>query len=134
MYDNYLHGRISTSDCICTDGVIISDNGRAYVSAGVISTIADTTTIASTPKQEPKKGKRLLTRYEKLDPKNIKKVVFNNPATIIIFTDDTKVVAKVHNEEFDEEKGFLMAMSRILFETRAEMNKIIDKGIEDSYK
>lgn len=134
MYDNYLHGRISTNDYICTDAVIISDNGKTYLSAGVISTIADTTTIANTSKQKSKKSKRLLTRYEKLDPKNIKKVIFNNPATIIIFTDDTKVVAKAHNEEFDEEKGFLMAMSRILFETRAEMNKIIDKGMEDSYK
>lgn len=75
-----------------------------------------------------------LSRQEKLDPKNIKKVIFNPPATIVIFRDDTKVVAKAHNEDFDEEKGFMACMMQIMFPSRAEFNRVIDKGIEESYK
>lgn len=40
----------------------------------------------------------------------IKKVVFNPPATIVFWTDDTKTVVKCqNNEEFDPEKGITMA-------------------------
>ncbi len=137
MHDEYFNRELSASEWAYANGVICSDSRADYSRSGVISTIADATTIATvqcTPKQGVKSGKRWLSRSEKLNPKNIKKVIFNYPATIIIFTDDTKVISKVHNEEFDEEKGFLMAMSRILFESRAEMNRIIDKGMEDSYK
>ena len=42
----------------------------------------------------------------------IKKVVFNDPATIIIWTDDTKTVVKAENEPFDPEKGMAMAIAK----------------------
>lgn len=80
------------------------------------------------------KSKSKLSREEKLNPSNIKKIIFNPPATIVIFKDDTKVVVKAYNEEFDEEKGFLMAMAKVMFESRTEFNRVIDKGIENSYK
>ena len=74
-----------------------------------------------------------LSREQKLNPNNIKKVIFNPPATIVIFKDDTKVVAKTHNEEYDEEKGFMACMMQVMFPSRSQFNKIIDKGIEESY-
>lgn len=42
----------------------------------------------------------------------IKKVIFNDPATIIFWEDGTKTVVKATNEEFDPEKGLAMAISR----------------------
>lgn len=40
---------------------------------------------------------------------NIKKVIFNNPATIILWNDGTKTVVKVQDgEKYDKERGFLM--------------------------
>lgn len=42
----------------------------------------------------------------------IKKVVFNDPATIIFWTDDTKTVVKAENEAFDPEKGLAMAIAK----------------------
>lgn len=73
-----------------------------------------------------------LSREEKLDPKNIKKVIFNPPATIVIFKDDTKVVVKTSDKEhYDPEKGFLMAMARIMFESRAEFNRLMDKNLNE---
>ena len=74
-----------------------------------------------------------LSREQKLNPNNIKKVIFNPPATIVIFKDDTKVVAKTHNEEYDEEKGFMACMMQVMFHSRSQFNKMIDNGIEESY-
>lgn len=44
---------------------------------------------------------------------SIKKVIFNNPATIVFWTDGTKTIVKVgENETFDKEKGLAMAISK----------------------
>lgn len=43
----------------------------------------------------------------------IKKVIFNNPATIVIWGDNTKTVVKRGEDEtFDPEKGLAMAISK----------------------
>lgn len=42
----------------------------------------------------------------------IKKVIFNNPATIVFWTDNTKTVVKAVNEKFDPEKGLAMAIAK----------------------
>ena len=42
----------------------------------------------------------------------IKKVIFNNPATIIFWNDGTKTVVKANDEQFDPEKGMAMAISK----------------------
>ena len=44
----------------------------------------------------------------------IKKVIFNDPATIVFWNDGTKTVVKAHDEEFDPEKGLAMAISKKL--------------------
>ena len=43
---------------------------------------------------------------------DIKKVIFNNPATIVIWKDGTKTVVKCNGEKFDQEKGLAMAISK----------------------
>ena len=45
----------------------------------------------------------------------IKKVIFNDPATIVFWKDGTKTVVKCENEEFDEEKGLAMAIVKSVF-------------------
>ena len=40
----------------------------------------------------------------------VKRVIYNDPATIILWADGTKTVVKVHDEPFDKEKGFAMAV------------------------
>lgn len=42
----------------------------------------------------------------------IKKVVFNPPATIVFWTDNSKTVVKAENETFDPEKGLAMAIAK----------------------
>lgn len=39
-------------------------------------------------------------------------VIFNDPATIIIWADGTKTVVKSKGEDYDKEKGFAMAIAK----------------------
>lgn len=45
----------------------------------------------------------------------IEKVIFNDPATIVIWADGTKTVVKCENEKFDPEKGLAMAIVKKQF-------------------
>ena len=44
--------------------------------------------------------------------RSIKNVIFNDPATIVFWTDGTKTVVKAENEPFDPEKGLAMAIAK----------------------
>ncbi len=55
----------------------------------------------------------------------IKQVIFNNPATIVMWKDGTKTIVKTHNEEFDEEKGLAMAYLKKVFGGRNQYIKYI---------
>lgn len=43
-------------------------------------------------------------------PFDIKRIIYNDPATIILWADGTRTVVKAHNEPFDREKGLAMAI------------------------
>ena len=47
-------------------------------------------------------------------PLKIEKVIFNDPATIVFWSDGTKTVVKcdIYDDIFDEEKGLAMAISK----------------------
>lgn len=49
---------------------------------------------------------------KKADGVCIKDVIFNDPATIVFWTDGTKTVVKAENEPFDKEKGLAMAICK----------------------
>lgn len=51
------------------------------------------------------------------DMPGIDHIIFNNPATIVYWTDGTKTVVKAHDEEFSEEHGLAMAFARKVIET-----------------
>ena len=42
----------------------------------------------------------------------IKKVIFNNPATIVFWSDGSKTVVKSHLDDYDPEKGLAMAIAK----------------------
>jgi len=61
-------------------------------------------------------------------PIEIKKVIFNNPATIIYWTDNTKTIVKAgEGDKFDPEIGFAMAAAKKLLGNNfhSEMKKWI---------
>lgn len=53
-----------------------------------------------------------ITKVLKSFQPHIKKVIFNDPATIVLWDDGTKTVVKAQNEPFDPEKGLAMAIAK----------------------
>lgn len=48
----------------------------------------------------------------RINPFEIERVIFNNPATIVFWKDGEKTVVKAIDEPFDEEKGLAMAIAK----------------------
>lgn len=62
----------------------------------------------------------------------IKKVIFNDPATIVYWTDDTKTVVKVkEGDTFDPEKGLAMAVCEKAFGSKSNSHKIFKKWLPE---
>lgn len=70
--------------------------------------------------------------YGFMKPKlKIEKVIFNPPATIIMWNDGTKSVVKCQNGEvFDAEKGFALAYLKKLLGNDNTFNKEINKWVK----
>lgn len=65
----------------------------------------------------------------------IKKVIFNDPATIVYWADGSKTVVKCHDESFDKEKGLAMAIVKKFMGSNASKsnyNDIFKKFIGDN--
>ena len=59
---------------------------------------------------------------------NIVQVIFNEPATIIIWSNGEKTVVKTQDgEPFDREKGFLMAIAKFLADNKGNYYELIKK-------
>lgn len=71
----------------------------------------------------------------KFNPEHIEKVIFNPPATIVIFKDGSKEVVKCSNgDTYDPELGFAQAMMNVMFGSRSTYSKFIKKQINNSAK
>lgn len=64
----------------------------------------------------------------------IQKVIFNNPATIVIWSDGTKTVVKAEHEEFDPEKGLAMAISKKALGNKGNYYEEFKKWLPEEYK
>lgn len=60
----------------------------------------------------------------------IKNVIFNDPATIVFWSDGTKTVVKAENEPFDPEKGLAMAIAKKHFGNKGNYFNEIKKWTE----
>lgn len=64
----------------------------------------------------------------------IKKVIFNDPATIVYWKDGSKTIVKCDGENFDKEKGLAMAISKKVLgtnKTHSNYNDIFRKWCEE---
>ena len=73
--------------------------------------------------------KTLYNKMYKLEQKHIKNVIFNDPATIVLWNDGTKTVVKVQNEKFDPEKGLAMAIAKKYFGNKGSYYNILRKWL-----
>ncbi len=67
---------------------------------------------------------------------NIKNVIFNDPATIVFWSDGSKTVVKSHLDDYDPEKGLAMAISKKALGNEGNDYNIFKKWLpkEDSSK
>lgn len=68
------------------------------------------------------------------DPLQIKKVIYNAPATIVLWADGTKTVVKCTNEEFDPEKGLAMAIAKKALGNRGNYYETFKKFVKENEK
>lgn len=74
-------------------------------------------------------------RNRHVEPKEpIKKVIFNDPATIVFWSDGTKTVVKCHDEVFDPEKGLAMAISKKALGNQGNYFNVFKKWTEPYYE
>lgn len=68
--------------------------------------------------------------FEKLSKMySISDVIFNDPATIVIWGDGSKTVVKAENEAFDPEKGLAMAISKKMFGNKYDYYEVFKKYV-----
>lgn len=72
-------------------------------------------------------------RIKGMTKPTIKRVIFNDPATIILWGDNTKTVVQCQEgDDYDKEKGFVMAYLKKLLGNKNEFNKEINKWVYDT--
>ena len=78
------------------------------------------------------KKKTLNDIYGKSNSSNwgINRVIFNDPATIVIWNDGSKTVVKASNEPFDPEKGLAMAIAKKALGNKGNYYEIFKKHIK----
>jgi hypothetical protein len=54
-------------------------------------------------------------------------VIYNPPYTIVNFEDGSKSMSKIHNEEFDFEKGLMAAIVKKVI-SRADFERLMNQG------
>ena len=61
----------------------------------------------------------------------IEKVIFNEPATIVLWSDGTKTVVKTHEEPYSKEHGLAMCIARRYFrDNRSKFKKAVEGKLD----
>lgn len=74
-----------------------------------------------------------LSMHERKVPE-IKRVIFNDPATIVFWSDNTKTIVKAENETFDAEKGLAMAIAKKALGNEGNYYNELKKHLGDAYE
>lgn len=79
--------------------------------------------------------RKMLDEMKSVSKPDIKKVVFNSPATIVFWKDGSKTVVKAQNDEtFDPEKGLAMAIAKKTMGNKGNYYNEIKKWAGEYYK
>ena len=75
-------------------------------------------------------GGLIIRTRRQINMQLIKKVIFNDPATIVCWSDGTKTVVKCRgNDTFDPEKGLAMAISKKFFDNMSYYYDVFKKWL-----
>ena len=64
----------------------------------------------------------------------IKKVIFSDPCTIVIWSDGTKTIVRCTDEKFDKEKGLAMCIAKKSLGNKGKYYDVFKKWIEEEEK
>lgn len=113
------------SDAITTNSNFYDDAMLDYLLKDVIKEKAEEATKTLNKEIEDKAKKRINDFSN-----NIKKVVFNDPATVIVWKDGHKTVVKCGPEDkYDKEKGFAIALIKELLGNIGYYNEVFKKWV-----
>lgn len=85
--------------------------------------------------EKEKEKKKMHTDYTRTYIPKIKKVIFNNPATIVIWNDGTKTTVKCsERDEYSEEVGLAMCISKKALGNKGNFNEVFKKHIHGYIK
>lgn len=77
-------------------------------------------------------AKSCYTTKNNFDPTTIKNVIFNDPATIVLWTDGSKTVVKCQKgDTYNKEMGLAMAILKKCCDNKGNYNNIFEKWIKD---
>lgn len=75
-------------------------------------------------------GGLIIRTRRQINMQRIKKVIFNDPATIVFWSDGSKTVVKRgENDTFDPEKGLAMAISKKFFDNMGYYYDVFKKWL-----
>ena len=76
-------------------------------------------------------------KYDRVGNTNLKieRVIFSDPATIVVWSDNTKTIVKTQNDEpFDTEKGLALAIIKRLYGNSGSYYDLFKKYCADQYE
>ena len=112
------------------DNEFVYSEGRLYANSTTINKITMDVLKLITETEKKEREKIMSKRVTIAD---VKKVIINDPATIVLWKDGTKTVVKcMEGDTFDPEKGVAMALVKKMFEdSSSRMHKWIHEQIKD---
>lgn len=90
----------------------------------------------SDPNSQEKESDPLHKKYPKLTTElKPKRIIFNNPATIVFWEDGTKTVVKLSKgEKFNSYNAFCAALAKKIFENNSRVRAIVKSGVNQHMK
>ena len=129
IYCNLCANKDRKETCrICVSDILnMTTDGAEYVTPAVPP--LDTDALKATINKLYGTGLTVLSPYQKAMSR-IKNVIFNDPATIVFWSDGAKTVVKCGKDDtFDPEKGLTMAISKYFFDNAGYFNDVFKKWI-----
>ena len=100
------------------------------ITSNAYRNVLDSLCRANFTTEKEKENKGMATNRNKAYIPAIKKVIFNNPATIVIWNDGTKTTVKCsERDEYSEEVGLAMCISKKALGNKGNFNEVFKKHI-----
>lgn len=102
-----------------------------YANTDIYSVVTDPSYVAVDNVHVAVDNVHKIDYYDKMliQQPEIKKVIFNDPATIVYWEDRTKTVVKCEKEKYDPEKGLAMAIAKKAMGNQGNYFEVFKKWI-----